>query len=337
MRSVLALVIPVAAWEVNLQARKVVQAAGDGASDPAAQLMKFAAGLNPPLAGWGGPGLCSSWTGVACSAQGDVRNVTLCAGGYSGTVDMTALPAGLQRLELYSNNLSGTVDMTALPASVQEVNLYHNQFSGTPDLSALPSGLRLLDMRSNSFSGGGHFTPSGGWCFTPQSKMCAGGSDAVFNCTEGSWACPMPPPTPAPLPTPPPAPAPTPSPTPPSTPLPTPAPPPAPPSDADLLMKFATQISPTPDGWGGPSLCSAWQGVTCDAAGNVQQLSLFNGNFFGSVDLTALPSGLQGIDLSFNIFSGSVDLTALPSGLQGIDLSFNIFSGSVDLTALPSG
>eukprot|EP00756_Hemistasia_phaeocysticola_P025148 Hpha_TRINITY_DN15990_c0_g1::TRINITY_DN15990_c0_g1_i3::g.74378::m.74378 len=294
MRSVLALVIPVAAWEVNLQAHKVVQAAGDRASDPAAQLMKFAAGLSPPPAGWGGPGLCSSWTGVACSAQGDVRNVTLSAGGYSGTVDMTALPAGLQRLELYSNNLSGTVDLTALPISIEEVNLNLNQFSGIPDLSALPSGLRLLDLRFNSFSGGGHFTPSG-WCFSPQSYMCAGGSDAVFDCATGSWACPPPPP-----PTPPP-PAPTPAPTSP---------------DAGLLVKFAANITPTPFGWGGPSLCSAWYGVTCDDAGNVQRLSL-------TLSTPPAPPGAY--------FQGTVDLTALPSSLQEVFLDDNEFSGTPDL------
>eukprot|EP00756_Hemistasia_phaeocysticola_P040931 Hpha_TRINITY_DN16890_c0_g3::TRINITY_DN16890_c0_g3_i1::g.153481::m.153481 len=204
----------------------------------AAKLMQLVSGVTPTPSGWGGPGLCSSWTGVACSKEGQVRNLTLCCGGYSGTLDLTALPAGLQRFWMYSNNLSGTLDLTALPAGVEELNLYQNHFSGTPDLSALPASLHLLDLRANDFCGGGKFTPSGGWCFTPQQQMCSG-SDGAFDCAKGSWecqqACPTPPPGPTPTPpapTPrPPAPTPAPPPpTPPPTPQPTPAPPtPAPP------------------------------------------------------------------------------------------------------------
>eukprot|EP00756_Hemistasia_phaeocysticola_P040925 Hpha_TRINITY_DN16890_c0_g1::TRINITY_DN16890_c0_g1_i8::g.153511::m.153511 len=155
----------------------------------AEKLMQLVSRVSPTPSGWGGPGLCSGWAGVACSKQGEVRNLTLCTAGYSGTVDLTALPASVQRLELYSNNLSGTVDLTKLPPGIQEVNLYHNRFSGTPDLSALPSSLRLLDLRVNSFSGGGQFQASGPWCFTPQAQMCTGSLDAVFDCSKGSWEC----------------------------------------------------------------------------------------------------------------------------------------------------
>eukprot|EP00756_Hemistasia_phaeocysticola_P025151 Hpha_TRINITY_DN15990_c0_g3::TRINITY_DN15990_c0_g3_i3::g.74376::m.74376 len=98
-----------------------------------------------------------------------------------------------------------------------------------------------------------------------------------------------------------------------------------------MLMKFAANISPTPDGWGGDSLCTAWKGVTCDNTGRVQKIDLHSNQLSGAPDLTKLPSGLTTLALLTNQFSGTPDLTNLPSGLTTLVLSNNHFSGTPDL------
>jgi hypothetical protein len=109
---------------------------------------------------------------------------------FSGSVNLSALPPALQTLDLYQNQLSGTPDLTALPAALQLLDLHENNFSGTPNVANVPPGVQWLDLSMNDFSGRGKFSPAAAeqWCATPVSMMC-GPSDAIFNCTGGSWYC----------------------------------------------------------------------------------------------------------------------------------------------------
>ena len=59
-------------------------------------------------------------------------------------------------------------------------------------------------------------------------------------------------------------------------------------------------------------------------------------SFFGTVDLTELPSRLTYLNLRGNQFSGDLDLTLLPPNLTSLYLNGNEFDSVGDLSKLPA-
>eukprot|EP00756_Hemistasia_phaeocysticola_P050405 Hpha_TRINITY_DN25193_c0_g1::TRINITY_DN25193_c0_g1_i1::g.139347::m.139347 len=77
------------------------------------ELMKFALNITPLPRGWGTVPVCGgSWEGVLCT-DGCVTYIDGISC-YAGTLDLSALPSGLQYLNLAHGNCSGTPNLSAL-------------------------------------------------------------------------------------------------------------------------------------------------------------------------------------------------------------------------------
>lgn len=63
------------------------------------------------------------------------------ANSFTGTVDLTSLPAGLQQLTANENAFSGYIELGALPATLWWLELSLNQFTGTVDATRLPAAM----------------------------------------------------------------------------------------------------------------------------------------------------------------------------------------------------
>ena len=88
-------------------------------------------------------------------------------------------------------------------------------------------------------------------------------------------------------------------------------------SDADALLSASRGITNKPSSWRpdvGPCL---WQGVGCDATGNVTKIDWGSLGLGGYANLTLLPRGLKELDLYFNNLTGVPDLGTLPLGARG--------------------
>ena len=68
---------------------------------------------------------------------------------------------------------------------------------------------------------------------------------------------------------------------------------------------------------------------------SLEELYLYKGELFGTVNFTSLPPLLERFCLPKNNFSGSADLYNLPEKLHTLDLSENAFIGNISLTNLP--
>jgi hypothetical protein len=107
--------------------------------------------------------------------------------------------------------------------------------------------------------------------------------------------------------------------------------------DLIAMLRFVSTLGCSDKSWTPKTAVCDWAGVTCSAP-NVTGIFDWNGKgCTGTVDLTALPSGMQSVSLNSNSFHGILNFSALPAGLQHLDLSFNGFWGPLDLTMLPSG
>lgn len=100
--------------------------------------------------------VCTSWIGVACSADGTrVISLRLPGAGFNGPIPANTLGRldALTSLSLRSNFLSGVLpsDILSLP-SIQYVYLQNNKFSGNIP-SSLSSQLSFIDLSFNSFTG----------------------------------------------------------------------------------------------------------------------------------------------------------------------------------------
>ncbi|KNH07965.1 leucine-rich repeat protein [Perkinsela sp. CCAP 1560/4] len=81
-----------------------------------------------------------------------------------------------------------------------------------------------------------------------------------------------------------------------------------------------------------------WQGVSCDAEGNVTEFS-WNWKFKdgkGSIDMLYLPLTIRQVNMQCNALGGTVDLRCLPRSLEELDIGTNNFTGTLELTELPN-
>ena len=116
-----------------------------------------------------------SWYGVTCDKKGTVIAWNLCAVGSAhinlefipsnvlefgiersraeGTLDATALPRALQKIELRENLFDGGVDMTGLPPNLIIFDIHWNDFTGNADVLGLPASLEVFRISRNKFTG----------------------------------------------------------------------------------------------------------------------------------------------------------------------------------------
>eukprot|EP01013_Petalomonas_cantuscygni_P033175 TRINITY_DN5_c0_g1_i13.p3 TRINITY_DN5_c0_g1~~TRINITY_DN5_c0_g1_i13.p3 ORF type:complete len:125 (-),score=26.42 TRINITY_DN5_c0_g1_i13:55-429(-) len=110
---------------------------------------------------------------------------------FTGTVDFTQLPTGLQNLWLFNNRFNGTVDFSKLPTGLQRLNLYSNQFTGTADFTKLPTGLQTLDLHNNLLCGSMPLpVPCPSDLTIVSYAMCVGPADPTGGCPLGAFQCP---------------------------------------------------------------------------------------------------------------------------------------------------
>ncbi|KAJ4832579.1 hypothetical protein Tsubulata_030780 [Turnera subulata] len=101
--------------------------------------------------------------------------------------------------------------------------------------------------------------------------------------------------------------------------------------DQESLLSFSLSISSSPPlNWSASISCCHWEGIICDAKGNVINVSLpsrgLTGGFAPYIwNLTQL----QHLNLSYNHLSGPVDKGFIPFliPLKTLDLSYNLLSG----------
>ena len=71
----------------------------------------------------------------------------------TGSVDLTALPAGLTYFSIANNEFSGECQLHKLPVGLTTCSLVENKFHGSLDLTNLPIGLSRALFGGNAFSG----------------------------------------------------------------------------------------------------------------------------------------------------------------------------------------
>ena len=71
----------------------------------------------------------------------------------TGEIDVTQLPDAMESLDLQNNQLTGEIDLTQL-LDVEDLSLGNNQLTGELDLTRLPAQMYHLDFQSNRFTGG---------------------------------------------------------------------------------------------------------------------------------------------------------------------------------------
>ena len=72
---------------------------------------------------------------------------------FTGEIDLTQLPDGMNMLFLDCNRLTGEVNLTHLPEGMQRLHLEYNQLRGEVDLAHLPNAMEFLSLVRNQFSG----------------------------------------------------------------------------------------------------------------------------------------------------------------------------------------
>ena len=70
-----------------------------------------------------------------------------------GEIDLAHLPKDMVNLSLDNNQLTGEIDLTHLPEGMPRLFLQNNQLSGEIDLTNLPKGMKYLALNNNQFSG----------------------------------------------------------------------------------------------------------------------------------------------------------------------------------------
>ena len=71
----------------------------------------------------------------------------------TGSVDLTQLPVGMQRLSLSNTELEGKIDLSHLPHEMEFISLEDNHLAGEIDLTHLPEGMSRLFLPNNQFRG----------------------------------------------------------------------------------------------------------------------------------------------------------------------------------------
>ena len=70
-----------------------------------------------------------------------------------GEIDLEHLPKGMVNLSLENNQLTGEIILTHLPDGMQRLLLNNNQFTREIDLTRLPAGMKFLSLENNQFTG----------------------------------------------------------------------------------------------------------------------------------------------------------------------------------------
>ena len=99
---------------------------------------------------------CCTTSGVICDGNQRVTQINWYTTGLNGTINGTAIPSSLLRLDLNGNSLSGSIT-SSLPIGLRELYLYGNQMSG--DLPSFPSTLQYFGLGYPGYPGN-HFTGS---------------------------------------------------------------------------------------------------------------------------------------------------------------------------------
>ena len=79
-----------------------------------------------------------------------------------------------------------------------------------------------------------------------------------------------------------------------------------------------------------PANVCEWNGVSCNAEGEVEQFEWWykQQSGTGTLELQFLPRTLKNLDMSFNNLSGTIDLNSLPETMQMLELRSNNLSDS---------
>ena len=82
-----------------------------------------------------------------------LRNLTLFANKFFGSVNFRTLPEYLEKMDIAENSFTGSADLTVLPKTLVDLLMHHNKFSGSLSLESLPDSLEMLDGSNNNFEG----------------------------------------------------------------------------------------------------------------------------------------------------------------------------------------
>mmetsp|Transcript_7099 Transcript_7099/g.10732 ORF Transcript_7099/g.10732 Transcript_7099/m.10732 type:complete len:263 (-) Transcript_7099:53-841(-) len=81
---------------------------------------------------------------LVCNVEGN---------GWDGTIEWSALPAGLRIFSAFDNKLHGSLPIPDVPRAMWVLLLGRNFLSGTLDLTLLPPDLEMLELSYNQFFG----------------------------------------------------------------------------------------------------------------------------------------------------------------------------------------
>ncbi|KAK4857469.1 hypothetical protein QYF36_001176 [Acer negundo] len=127
------------------------------------------------------------------------------------------------------------------------------------------------------------------------------------------------------------------------------------PFDQESLLSFQLYIPSSSLNWPSSGDCCLWEGITCDASGNVahlwlpskgltgtispsignlthlSHLNLSHNHLFGPLPITSFSSliQLQILDLSYNSLTGEFPSTLLSNHIKLVNLSSNLFNGLI--------
>ena len=82
-----------------------------------------------------------------------MQKLYLCRTAIKGEINLEHLPKDMEDLSLQSNQLTGEINLTHLPERMERLFLQNNQFKGEIDLAHLPSAMKSLSLENNLLSG----------------------------------------------------------------------------------------------------------------------------------------------------------------------------------------
>ena len=70
----------------------------------------------------------------------------------TGSIDLTCLPDGMQKLYLNDHQFTGEIDLTKLPWKMQALSFRNNELTGSLVIKKIPPSMVFMDMRGNHFN-----------------------------------------------------------------------------------------------------------------------------------------------------------------------------------------
>ena len=95
----------------------------------------------------------SEWKNVSLDERQKIESIVWSEDGLEGTIDLSHLPDGVQRVDISNNKLAGEVDLEHSARSLTALRLDSNAFTDSLKLTRLPQGLQYLYLQSNAFTG----------------------------------------------------------------------------------------------------------------------------------------------------------------------------------------